>query len=235
MTTSFLLGKGTKLEIAMLPEGSKVEPSPLTLTIGASAVAKDITSPASIPLTAALAAGKLIPAGSFLGFKAPTTGKIVMVQLIEDAAAGDTELVVESIPEEIAGSSTATYPLRLSARTNANIGRSGNRVSSVDFDSGAFETGLTASISQTLEMNGNYLPNDAGFRTTEYAFTNLREVYIWVELPRSSAAYSKGKIYKGFASIGDLPIEIPADGIITGNVSLAINGEMQIVAETPVA
>lgn len=234
MTTSFLLGKGTKVDIAMLPEGDKVEPAPVTLTVGAAPVAKDVTSPGAVPLTAAIAANKLIPAGSFLGFKAPTTGKIVMVQLLEDAASGDTELTVDTIPEEIAAGSVAVYPLRLSARTGANIGRSGNRVSSVDFDSGAFETGLTASIAQTLEMNGNYLPNDAGFRTTEHAFTTLREVYIWVELPRSSAAYSKGKIYKGFASITDLPVDIPADGIITGNISLAINGEMKIVAETPV-
>lgn len=234
MTSSFLLGKGTKVDIALLPVGSKTEPAEVTLTTQNSATAKDTTSPATITLSGAIAADKLIPAGSFIGFVAPTTGKTVMVQLLADAEEGDTTLSVDIIPEEIDASSVAAYPLRLSARTNANIGRSGNRVSSVDFDSGAFETGLTASISQTLELNGNYLSNDAGFRTTEYAFTQLREIYVWVELPKSSNAYSKGKVYKGFASINDLPIEIPADGIVTGNISLAINGELKVDAETPV-
>lgn len=236
MTSSFVIGKGAKVEIAMLPLGSKVEPTPITLTTGATATAKDTSAPGAITLASAIPAGKQpIPAGSFVGFKAPTTGKVVMVQILEDALAGDDELVVGVIPEEIAASSVAQYPLRLSGRTNANIGRSGNRVSSVDFDSGAFETGLTASISQTLECSGNYLPSDPGFATAEYAFTNLREVFVWVELPKISAAYSKGKIYKGSASITDLPLEVPADGILTGNISFAINGELVVVPDAPAA
>ncbi len=234
MTTSFVIGKGTKVDIAMLPVGSKVEPTPQTLTTGATATAKDTTSPATITLAAAIAAGKeTIPAGSFLGFKDPLTGKVVMVQLTADAEAGDTDLTVNIIPEAIAANSVATYPLRLSGRTTANIGRTGNRIESTDFDSSGFSTGLTASIAQTLELSGSYLPNDPGFATAEVAFTQLREVYVWVELPKISAAYSKGKIYKGFASITDLPVEVPADGIISGNVSLALNGELVVVPDVP--
>lgn len=236
MTTSFVIGKGTKVDIAMLPVGSKTEPTPQTLTTGGTATVKDISSPATITLSAAIPNGKeTIPSGSFLGFKDPLTGKVVMVQLTADAEAGDTDLTVNIIPEAIAANSVAVYPLRLSGRTTANIGRSGNRVSSVDFDSGAFETGLTASISQTLELSGNYLPSDPGFATAETAFTQLREVYVWVELPKISAAYSKGKIYKGFASITDLPVEVPADGILTGNISLALNGELVVVPDAPAA
>lgn len=235
MTSSFVLGKGTKVDIAMLPVGSKTEPTPITLTTGATPTAKDTTPSATIALTTAIPTGKeTIPAGSFLGFKDPATGKVVMVQLTADAKAGDTNLTVDIIPEAIAPNSVAQYPLRLSGRTNANIGRSGNRIEATDFDSSGFSTGLTASISQTVECGGNYLPNDPGFRTAEHAFTNLREVYVWIELPKISDAYSKGKIYKGFASITDLPVEIPADGILTGNVSLAINGELFVVPDVPV-
>lgn len=233
MTSSFVIGKGTKVDIAMLPLGSKVEPKPATLTIGATPVAKDITAPATITLASALPADVVIPAGSFLGFKAPTTGKVVVVQLAEDAVAGDTDLAVGVIPEAIAAASVAQYPLRLSGRTSANIGRSGNRQESVDFDSGAYSTGLVSSISQTLELSGNYLPLDAGFATAEYAFSELREVFVAVELPRISDAYSKGKVYKGFASITDLPLEVPADGILSGSLSLALNGEMTVVPDVP--
>lgn len=228
-TTSFVIGRGTIVELAMLPTGSRVEPTATTITLAALA-AKDVTGGASITVPA-LASGVVIPAGSYLGFVAPTTGKTVIVQLSADADTGDTTLSVEQIPEDIASGSVATYPLRLSGRTAANIGRSGNRISAVDFDSDGYSDGLTASIEQTLEVPGNWLPLDAGFATAEYAFTELREVYVWLTLPVISSAYASGRIYKGPASITDLPLEIPADGIITGNISIAFNGRPTLVAD----
>lgn len=231
--TSFVLGKGTKVDVALLPLGSRVEPTPTTITLAAQA-AKDVDGAASITVPA-LGAGVFIPAGSYLAFVAPTTGKQVLVQLTADAEATDTTLTVASIPEAIASGSVATYPLRLAGRTAANLGRSGNRISAVDFDSDGYEDGLVASISQTLEVPGNWQPLDAGFATAEYAFQELRECYVWLELPRISDAYSKGRVYHGPCSITDLPLDIPADGIITGNISIALNGEPTYEADTPTA
>lgn len=230
---SFILGKGTQVEIAMLPVGGDTEPVRATITTTNSTSSKDIDGSATITLSAALASGVTIPTGSFLGFVAPTSGKTVLVQLTADAKAGDSTLTVATIPEDIAASSVAKYPLKLSARKTANIGRSGKRETSVDFESGGFETGLTSSISQKLDFDGNYLPGDAGFATAEYAFLNLREVYYWVTLPKSSDSYTTGKIYKGFASITDLPLDVPADGIISGKISVACNGAPVIVPEVP--
>lgn len=231
--TSFVIGKGTKVTIAMLPVGDRVEPVATTITLAALA-AKDVTGGATITVPA-LGAGVVIPAGSYLGFVVPTTGKTVLVQLTADAGAGDTSLEVEAIPEDIASGSVATYPLRLSGRTAANIGRSGNRVSAVDFDSDGYADGLTASIEQTLEVPGNWQPLDAGFATAEYAFTELRETYVWVELPRISSAYSAGRIYKGPCSITDLPLDVPADGIVTGNISITFNGKPDFVPDAAAA
>lgn len=231
--TKFVIGKGTKIDLSMLPVGSTTEPESTTITLAVQA-AKDIDGTATITVPA-LATDVVIPAGSYLAFVAPTTGKSVLVQLTADADAGDTTLTVATIPETIASGSVATYPLRLSGRTAANIGRSGNRVSAVDFDSDGYATGLTTSIEQTLELPGNWLPQDAGFATAEYAFTELREVYVWLELPKISAAYSKGRIYKGTASITDLPLEVSADGLITGNISLAFNGKPDFVPDAAAA
>lgn len=231
--TSFVIGKGTKVSIAMLPEGSRVEPTATTITLAAAA-SKDIVGGASITVPA-LGAGVLIPNGSYLAFVAPTTGKSVLVQLTADADAGDTTLAVREIPEDIASGSVATYPLKLAGRTAANIGRSGNRVSAVDFDSDGYSDGLTASIEQTLELPGNWVPTDAGFATAEYAFTELRECYVILELPKISSAYSKGRIYKGAASITDLPLDVAADGVITGNISITFNGKPTLVPDVAVA
>lgn len=231
--TPFILGKGTLVEIAMLPVGGDTEPVRATLTTQSSTITKDTDGSGTITLSAALGAGILIPAGSFLGFTAPTTGKVVLVQLTADAKAGDTNLSVDTIPEDIAASSVAKYPLKLSARKTANLGRSGKRETSVTFDDAGYESGLVSLISQKLDFDGNYLPGDAGFATAEYAFTNLREIYYWLTLPKSSDAYTTGKIYKGFASITDLPIDIAADGIITGKISVACNGAPIVSAEVP--
>lgn len=236
MASVFKLGKGTICRVAMMNEGSEVYPDALTLTTEANVTAKDVTGGATITLSAAIAANKQpIPTGTYLGFVAPTTGKVVVVQLTAPAESADTTLSVAQVPEAIAASSVCLYPLRLSGRTAANIGRDGNRIESVDFDSGGFATGLTASVSGTIELPGNFLPTDAGFLTAEYAFTNLREVYVEIELTPISAAYSTGKVYKGRASITSLPVEVPADGIITGNISLAINGELVQVADVAAA
>lgn len=221
--TSFVLGKGTIVEIALLPVGSLVEPAPTTITLAAAAT-KDIDGTASITVPA-LGAGVFIPAGSYLGFVAPTTGKTVAVQTTEDVEATDTAIPVVSIPETIATGSVATYPLRLSGRTAANLGRTAQRTSAVDFDSDGYASGLATSIEQTLECPGNWLPLDAGFATAEYAFGELREIYMWLTLPKISNAYTKGRQYHGPASIVGLPLDIPADGIITGNISVAFNGK----------
>lgn len=229
--TVFKLGKGTVCRVAMPPLGSTAFPDPLTLTTGATATAKGASA---ITLTPAIPANKQsIPAGSYLGFVAPTTGAVVVAQLTADLASGATTAAVVSLGEAIPASSVAVYPLRLSGRTGANIGRDGNRTEAIDFDSDGFASGLTSSISQTIELAGNYLPLDAGFLTMEYAFTALREIYFEIELTPVSAAYTKGKIYRGRASINSLPVEIPADGIITGNISLAVNGAMTIVPDVP--
>lgn len=234
MSNSFVIGKGTKVFTALLPVGSRVEPQPVTLTVTNAAQPKDTTSPATITLSAALPAGTLIAAGNYLGFRAPNTGKTVLVQLIEDAEAGDTAVTVSMIPEEIAAASVAQFPLRLAGRTNANLSRSGSRQSSVDFDSDGYADGLTTSLEQGITMNGNWLPTDAGFATAEYGCENLRELYFWLEMPKISAAYSKGRIYHGPGSITSLPLEIPADGIITGNIEATFNGRPNFEPDQPV-
>jgi hypothetical protein len=230
---SFVIGKGTIVEIALLPVGDETTPARVTLTTTNAVSAKDTTPPATITLSAAIGAGILIPAGTYLNFVAPTTGKEVLVQLTADAKTGDSALTVNTIPEAIAASSVATFPLRLRARTEANLDRKGNLTSAIDFDSDGYARGLTTSIEQTLSLPGNWLPLDAGFATAEYAFTELRPVYVWLTLPKISAAYSKGRVYHGPASITSLPLEVKADGVIGGNIELQFNGKPNYEPDTP--
>jgi hypothetical protein len=83
---NFVIGKGTKVRIALLPLGDQTEPLTATLTTGASPTVKDTSSPATITLSGAIGDGVKIPAGNYLSFKAPTTGKLVLVKLAADAS-----------------------------------------------------------------------------------------------------------------------------------------------------
>jgi len=226
---NFSIGRGSKVLIALLPLGSSLEPVSASGTVDA-LVAKGMTS---IPLSAALPANTFIPAGTSLGFTSPT-GKEVVARLTNNAIAGATSLSVLATPEEIADDSTFSYPLILKNRTEAGIERSADRESSSTFESEAWAEGLATGLSASISLPGNWSQLDPSYLTAEYAFNNLREIFVWIELPKPSDAYSKGKVYKGRASITGLPVTIPAAGIITGDIELEANGPFLPVEAVPV-
>lgn len=223
MANSFVIGKGTKFSIQLLPDGDRTFPTAANITLSAGSVAAT-AGQATLTLASALGSNVTIAAGNYVGWTNPTTGKVTPTRLAEQAEQGDSTVVVAAVPEALAASSTAAFPLQLKGRTAANIGRQGNDFSLVTFDDDAYSDGTTTSIEQTVECPGAYLPNDPGFLTLEYAFTELKEVAFKLELPKPSSAYTTGKIYKGVCSITDLPLEVAADSAINANASLKVRG-----------
>lgn len=230
MSVNIILGKGSKVSLSIPGSDSSVEPIAAIPTIGATGPAKGATE-ISI---AALPSGVLIPSGAYLNFK-QSNGAEKIARLTADAVGGDTTIEVAALAEAILSGATAAWPLRLRGRTNADLDRTGNRISSTSFDDDGYTTGLTASITNGLTTNGNWLPLDAGYATAEYAFNELMEIYIKLELPVPSRAYSKGRVYKGPAGITGMPLAVPADGVISGNIQMAFNGKPTIVDPVPVA
>jgi hypothetical protein len=229
MSKSFIIGRGSSIKLALPGPDASVEPVAATVTLTAAAAAGATSLSVS-----ALPTGSRIPAGSFLQFVDSATGKEVVVQVTATALATATTLTVAAIPEAIPNGSTAAWPVLLRARETANISRQGNRVTSFTFDNDGYEDGLTATITNGITANGNYLPLDAGYRLAEYAFLEFKEVYAWLELPPPSAAYAKGMTYKGRASITSIPLDIPADNIVKANIEMAFNGKPVIVQPVPV-
>lgn len=229
MSTNFVIGKGTKLYVYLPGADPTVEPVAATPTVGAAGSPKGATTVTIAPLPA----GTLIPSGTYLNFQ-EANGAEKIARLTADAVGGDTALDVAPLPEAVGAGATADWPLRLRGRTNANLDRTGNRVTAITFDDDGYENGLTSSISNGLTTDGNWLPLDAGYATVEYAFNELKEVYIKLELPVPSSAYSKGRVYKGPASITGMPLAASADGVITGNVSLSLNGKPTIDDPVPI-
>jgi len=228
--TPFFTGKGVELWLAALPDGIETEPTEFTAT--ASAAAKGATT---ITVTPALPADSFVPKDSYIN-AVSALGYEVLVQLDADADAGDTSLSVKPLPEAIVAGSTVEYPLKLRARTTADLDRSGNRVTTVTFDDDAYESGRTTTISIGLNMQGNWSPLDAGYATAEHWFNEgYQQLYFWMQLPNPRpTVYSKGKVYKGTGSITSMPLSAPADGIITGNIDAAFNGKPSMVNPTAI-
>jgi hypothetical protein len=222
MASQIYTGKGAKIFIAPLPDGVDTEPVAATPTVATTAPAKGATT---ITITA-LPADVFIPAGVYLSFK-DADGYEVLVKLTADAEGGDTTLTVAPLPEGIDIGAAAEWPLRLRGRTGADLDRSGNRVTTVTFDDDAYERGLTTTISLGLSMAGNWSPLDAGYASAELWFTEgKQQCYFFLELPNPrSTVFSKGRVYKGPGSITGMPLSVPADGIITGNIDAAFNGK----------
>ncbi|MGL5870881.1 MAG: phage tail tube protein, partial [Xenococcaceae cyanobacterium] len=165
----------------------------------------------------------------FLAFEDAVTGGERFVKVTAPAADGATSLTVAPLKRAIAPASTGQYPVKLQARTSADLSTSNNNVTSTTFDSGGYVDGVIASIGYGLSCPGNFLQLDAGFRTAFFAFNEFREVWITLKMPNPGAGYTSGYIFKGPASVTDCPISDPADGVISANVSLEMRGKLTVI------
>ncbi len=227
MANQFIIGRGTKVTIALLPNGVREEVVPQTITVGITEAAVNATTIAVTALTEPLVASVANPV--FLAFEDAATGGERFVVVTAPAADGATTLTVAPLKRAISAASTAQHPVKLQARTSADLSTTANDVTSTTFDGSGYVDGIVASIGYGLSCPGNFLQLDAGFRTAFFAFNEFREVWITLEMPNPGAGYTKGYIFKGAASVTDLPITDPADGIIQANVTFAMRGKLEVV------
>jgi len=230
---NFNIGAGTKVTFYPLELGVITEPLPAIITSGAASTpviaAKGVTT---IPISAALAAGVFIPAGTFLGFRSPA-GKEVLVLLTADAVAADTDLTVAATPAAIAIGSIANYPLTIANRTSLDLDRSGNMASQVTFDDKGYETSLNASKSASFSIPGAWSQLDPGYNTIERLWGLDLQIFAILQFIKPNPDYSRGKIIKGVFNIESVPISIPSDGIITGDITLMLSGEPTTLPALP--
>lgn len=220
----FITGKGTKVRVALTPGGERIEPTSQTITVSG-AVAANATTVTTDALTADLKASSTRPV--FLNFIDPLTGAERLVTVTTDADATDTSLATLAIPLGVADNSTAEFPPRLLARTASNISTNSSDTTTTTFDTDAYEDGLVTSIGYGVSCPGNFLSQDAGWRTCFHAFNEIMEVYLWVEMP-VPAGFAKGYIFEGPASVTNCALDIPADGIITSPVDFKFRGKITI-------
>lgn len=221
----FIIGRGSEVTVALLPKGSRASIVEQTVTLGAAATA------AATSLTVAALAEPLSASADspiFLSFVDAVDETDRFVKVTAPAADAATSLTVAALKKAIAVASTAQYPVKLQARTSADINTNANDTTTTTFDSGGYEDGIVTQIGYGVSCPGNFLSLDAGFRTCFYAFNEFREVWLTLKLPKPEG-YTNGYVFKGAAAVTNCPLTIPADGIVQANLEFKFRGKLDIV------
>lgn len=114
----------------------------------------------------------------------------------------------------------AFKPLPNGTSTGVNI--SSSDTTTKTFDSGMWEDGAVTGLGWSVPFSNNWKDGDAGLDIVETAALAGTEVYVRVKLPHST------KIRGGAASVMNLQLGDPADGIITGSFELKGRGGLVI-------
>lgn len=194
---------------------------PQTVTVTAPAVAAAITLTVEA-LTQPIVASPEYPV--FLTFTDPIIGIERLAEVTENADIGDVSLTINPLKRDITDNSAAVYPVILAARTSANFTPTLNNIDSITFENSGFGDGVVTNASYASSAPGNFLPLDAGLMTCMEAVKQFANVYLSIEL-MPPEGYLTGWQFKGIAGVTGLPIEIPADNIITATLEFTWRGE----------
>lgn len=215
------IGRGTQVFVAPLPKG-RVKPPKFSFVAGAGGADVGDTS---IPVSTTGLTG-IIYAPFWIGFVA-ASGLEMLAKVTADVEPGDTALTVEALAEAIPATATGAFPLKLKNRTAANLSDSDSQADVMVFENNGWRDQVTTMLGNGLELPGHYSPKDPAWKTCWDARQNFDEIYWRLELPTPDG-YTSGHIFEGFGGV-TMPIEVPADGIISGNITVTSRGPVTII------
>lgn len=214
------IGRGTQIFVAPLPRG-RIAPPSFEFVVGTGgADAAATTIPVS---TAGLTS--TIYAPFYISFTA-ASGLEYLARVTADIDPGDTGLTVEPLPAAVPAAATASFPFRLKNRTSANLSDSDSQADIMIFENNGWRDQVTTILGNGLELPGHYSPKDAGWKCCWEARQNFKEIYWKLVLPVPEG-YTTGHIFEGFGGV-TMPIEVPADGIISGNITVTSRGPVTV-------
>jgi len=226
MTLLRLIGRGTQAWIAPLRAGDSTIPAytpsaPLIATLTAATKAGT-----ALTLSSAVSATNVFVANTFLNVITPQ-GKELLVQISADTVGAVTTIPVNALPANIPAGSTVQYPLKLRFRKTSDVTRNAKTVDTTDFDSNGYDSTIVTSLSYALKLDGDYPALDAGYKSIDFCSDNFQKIYVWLILPNPDASvYQSGELVTGICDIGNTPLTIPADGLITANIELKPQGRL---------
>lgn len=219
MAQKLILGKGSEVVIAPDFEGLRVAPTAQTVTVGTGGAAAGATT---VPVTALT---EDIFANTFLQFRNPTTGAESAVHVTANAVTGATSLTVAALNEPLSAGDTAPTLIKLQNRTTANLGTNVNDITTQTFDTGIYQDGAAVGIGYTVAAGGNLSQQDAAYQQCRYCFNEAIEVYFELRLPKP-LGYARGYVFKGFASVSNAPVDVPADNLVTTPLDFTVRAKL---------
>lgn len=228
--TEYIIGRGTQILVAPL-DCDLVFPESVIFTLQADL--DPATSPTSITVSATTNTRTIRAYPEkpvYLLFTDPTTGREVSVKVIDDIEPGATTLTIDGTftKREIVANSTAPFPVRLSARSAANLNPEDDTAEIESFDNDGWRDYIRTSLGQTLSCPGPYLPLDPGWLTSLSSRLTFHKIYAEIIFPKPTCddSYTRGHRVYGAAHVTNIPIEDGAKAIITGNIDLQFCGKV---------
>lgn len=230
--TIFTIGRNTKIQVCPSHTCDYVLPVDVTFTV---ATGGAIVGATSIPITAAPNLTTIV-APVWLLFTNPTTGAEASVKVTADIDPGDTSLTVTALKKAVPVGATSEYPVRLSARSSANLSTQMENAEIENLDNDGWKEFIQTANGYNLDLQGSFLPLDPGYQTCLYAILNYESVYCKLTLPKpvcpNDTSYTHGGIWEGYWMPSEMPIEAGAKAVITGNITLMSQKE---IVYTPAA
>lgn len=232
----YVIGAGTKIYVAPLPECDRVPPDQLTFQTDVDTAGGAETLPVIVTVRAR--DGSPLPDGDtttptlpiyppfWLNFIEPN-GLEHFVKINDIFNPDDAELTISALKKRIPAGSKAIFPVRLRSRTSASLSNNDSTQEFTTFDDDGEKDSITTALGYGFECPGHYNPLDAGWNIC--AETRLRKGELWWELhlpkPGCTDDYKRGHIFSGFGGV-QVPIEAPADNVITSNITIGVRGKV---------
>lgn len=212
--------KGYVATVRILVSDKKPSTEVVTITTGAAGV-----------MTAV--AGVDVPVGNFIMVE-DADGLEYIGKVTTGSVAGGVP-VVDWITDVPPTGATGKFPSEIYDRSNADIGRSYSTQGTQTFNTGGNET-ITATVtSKDISLQGFYNFFNPGYKICKDAAEKKNPVWVMLEYepPRG---FERGEIVLGQGYVTDRPTANPADGFVSGDVSIQFSGfvdELEPVLATP--
>lgn len=200
--------KGYVATVRLLVSAKKPSTTIATITTGASGVLTAVAVP--------------VPTGNYIMVE-DTDGLeyIGKVTTGTDAPAGVP--VVDWITAEPPTGATGKFPSEIYDRSNADVNRSYSNQGVQTFNTGGNET-ITATVtSKDVSLQGFYNFFNPGYKIAKDCAENKNPLWVMLEYepPRG---FVRGEIILGQGYVSDRPTANPADGFVSGDISIKFSG-----------
>ena len=211
--TSFVKGRKTGLYVYLITDGVRTVPSDVTVTLAAPVTADD-TDLTVVALSVA------IPQYTKLTFD--NGGSPVTVQVAALAAAAATSITIDAAPADIDDASEATWDqlVRVQGGTSSSMQLNSNttQLQSSPYEgseAATWDDAETTSQSWQIPWQGNFKPDDPGYKLVQRAAFENKELYVKYEAPREDTSIARRE--EGFVGVQNYQRDQPSDNIVTAS------------------